>query len=323
MKAIVLISGGLDSALAVKILQAQGIEVIGFNLSTPFNKPISKTLEGSLGIRIVVEHSGSEYLTLIRNPVHGFGRNVNPCIDCHIYMLKKAKHSMKKLKADFIATGEVLGQRPMSQNRPMLDLIETKSGLKGLLLRPLSAKLLAETEIEKKLLVDRNRFFDISGRARNIQFELAKAFNLGGFSQPAGGCLLTDPSYADRVKDLLAHKELTLDNVDLLGIGRHFRISKKVKFVVGRSERENELLLNKAKFNDYIFQTISIPGPVALGRGFFDKELVLFCCRAVSCFSDNFGKKVEVEYFQNRFLKRKKIFSASPIEKSAIDKFRL
>lgn len=223
---------------------------------------------------------------------------MNPCIDCKIMMLRKAKELMEEFKAKFIVTGEVLGQRPMSQHKPALNLIERKAGLQGLILRPLSARRLAETLPEKEGWVSRDKLLDFSGRTRKPQIELAKRLNIEDYPNPAGGCLLTDPAFSKRVKDLINHRELNSDNIELLRIGRHFRIQEQTKLVVGRNENENKQLVNLAKDNDYLFEpTEEIAGPTALGRGIFDSALIGLSCNIVCRYCDlNDNKNTEILY---------------------------
>ena len=267
LKVVGLISGGLDSVLAAKVIRLQGIDVLGLAFITPFMHPQVEKMAQTLGIQIKVIDISSEYLDLIKNPSHGFGRNLNPCIDCHIFMLKKAKEYMIEYEADFIITGEVLGQRPMSQNNSALKRIEKKAGLKGLLLRPLSAQLLSPTIPEEKGWVERNRLFAFSGRSRKPQMELTRQLGLEGFSQPAGGCLLTDPGFSRRLKDLLTYqREFNLDDIQLLKLGRHFRLSGQAKLVLGRNQEENQRLIGFVRTGDLLLEPKDIPGPTGILR---------------------------------------------------------
>ncbi len=229
IKALALLSGGLDSTLATKLILQQGIEVKALNFVTPFclcgkGGCGAAEVAKELGIPIKIMIVGQEYLRILRKPKHGYGKNMNPCIDCRIFMLKKAKQQAKEMGASFIFTGEVLGERPMSQHVHALRLIEKEAGLEGKILRPLSAKLLKETEAEKKGLVSRERLLDINGRSRKRQFALAKHFMIANYPCPAGGCLLTCKEFASKLRDLFAHKtRVTLKDVSLLKVGRHFR----------------------------------------------------------------------------------------------------
>jgi len=282
VRAFALISGGLDSALAAKLIQKQGIEVIGLRFHIPFftraknnSSAPNNAFLSSLGINIQTVDISQEYLEVLMNPRYGYGSNMNPCVDCKIFMLKKAKELMPQYDAQFVVTGEVLGQRPMSQNRQMLDVISKRSGLQDLLLRPLSAKLLLETKAEKEGWVKREALLSINGRGRHEQVELAAGLGIKDYPQPAGGCLLTDPQFSLRLKDLISHNELNLSNVELLKIGRHFRISPGAKLIVGRDQNEDEELLKIAKDSDYLFfPNEELAGPTCLGRGVFDEKLI-------------------------------------------------
>jgi tRNA-specific 2-thiouridylase len=263
-KAIVLLSGGLDSVLATKLLLDQGIDVVGLYFFTPFNTPqtdfnaqISRAAQAAknFNIEFISHYLFDGYINMLRNPKYGFGKNINPCLDCHILMTKEAKKLMDKMDASFIATGEVLGQRPMSQRRDTLHIIERDSSLKGLLLRPLSAKLLPETIPEKKGIVDRDRLLDINGRSRKRQLELAEKWGIKEFSSPAGGCLLTDKNFTRRIRDLLRFKSsITKNDIELLKLGRHFRLSSNLKVIVGRNDRENREISKLALPGEILYQ---------------------------------------------------------------------
>lgn len=326
MKAIALVSGGLDSSLAAKVIAKQGIEVIGINFLIPFSPTRKlrrrfnqKEFFDNLGIKIKSVDFFGEILRMIKSPKFGLGSNLNPCIDCHIMMLKEAKKLLKKHRASFIVTGEVLGQRPMSQNRRSLELIERESGLQGLLLRPLSAKLLNETLPEKEGWVKRSELLDFSGRTRSPQFALAKELGIENYATPAGGCLLTDRGFSIRMRDLLKHnhKVINSNEIELLKFGRHFRLGKQIKLVVGRDHEENEKLIRLARNRDYVFEPKEIPGPVALARGRFDNRGKLnLACRIISRYSDcQDGKPVKIT------LKRKGLglFRASEVSCLALD----
>jgi len=189
-------------------------------------------------------YGGEDYLEIVRNPRHGYGKNMNPCIDCRIFLFAKAKKVMEEEGADFVFTGEVLGERPMSQRREAMNLIERESGLKGRVLRPLSAKLLEPTIMEREGLVDRDRLMDIKGRSRKPQLALAKRYQIDFFPCPAGGCLLTDPSFASKVKESFERGEDSMRHMTLLKVGRHFRTPSGAKIIVGRDKGENENLMN-------------------------------------------------------------------------------
>lgn len=263
--AIGLISGGLDSILAVKMIQEQNIDIIGLCFISPFfdNSPKVKKIAETFGIKLKTIAFGDDYIKMIQKPKYGYGKALNPCIDCHVYMLKKAKALMENLKAGFIFTGEVLGERPMSQNLQALKNIERESGLIGKLLRPLSAQLLEPTIAETSGIIDRTKLGKISGRSRKPQIELAKKYGITDFPQPAGGCLLTDKTFSQRLKDALRHNESSLNDLELLKVGRHFRIDN-TKIIVGRNKNENELIEKLIQKKDIIIKPIDTVGPIVL-----------------------------------------------------------
>jgi len=308
IKAISLVSGGLDSTLATKVILDQGIDVMAVNFLSPFclcNKRggcrhEAKYLADTLGIELKLIRVFDEYLKIVKHPKFGYGRNLNPCIDCRILILKKTKEFMKEIGVSFVVTGEVLGQRPMSQHRGALKLIEKETGLEGLILRPLSAKLLDETIPEKKGWVNRDKMLDYCGRSRKPQMALAKQFGLNDYPCPAGGCLLTDAGFSRRLKDLLEHSKddnLNLNDIELLKLGRHFRMGPKNKLIVGRNEEENNRLLNLAIESDFIFEPTDIKGPVAIGRGEFDSpDLFGIASQIVSRYCDiEDGRPVKID----------------------------
>jgi tRNA U34 2-thiouridine synthase MnmA/TrmU len=284
VKALALLSGGLDSSLAVKLIQEQGIEVEGVSFASPFFGPENaKEAAEELGIRLYIRDVSSEILEIIKNPRYGYGKNMNPCIDCHILMAKKAKDLTKEVKASFIVTGEVVGQRPRSQNKQILEAIAKRADIPGKLLRPLSAKLLPITDPEKRGLVNRERLLALSGKSRKPQLELARRYNLKEYGTPAGGCLLTDSIFSRRLKDLLEHNEYTLDNILLLKLGRHFRSSSGKKIIIGRNKEENKRLNALAKRGDTSFNVVDHKGPLGIVQGILDevtkKEAASLCAR--------------------------------------------
>lgn len=294
MKAVALLSGGLDSTLALKIIKDQGIDVYALTFMTPFclcDKGsgcghIAVEVCRKLNIPIKLVYLKDEYLEIIKNPKYGYGKNLNPCIDCRILMFKEAKQFMHKIDASFIITGEVLGQRPKSQTRWALKVIEKESGLEGLIVRPLSAKLFKSSLPEKEGWINRDKLLAIVGRSRKTQLELAKQLNIDIFACPAGGCLLTDPQFSKRMLDLLKSNMLDLDNVLLIKNGRYFAISADFKLVVARNQDECKKLLTLTKQGDIVLKPTNGKGPVALGRGKFTesdieraKELVKRYCK--------------------------------------------
>jgi len=323
MRALVLISGGLDSALAAKLIQNQGIELIGLYFGIPFCAGKKEALS-HLGIEIKYIDIKEKFLEVIKSPRYGFGSNMNPCIDCKILMLQEAKGLMPEFGANFIVTGEVLGQRPMSQNKPALELIEKRAGLEGLLLRPLSAKLLAQTIPEKQGWVRREGLFSFSGRTRKPQIALAKELKIMEYPNPAGGCLLTDPAFARRLKELMAHQELNMDNIELLKFGRHFRIAANTKLVVGRDEKENEEVVNKALEGDYLFfPTDELAGPTSLGRGVFDEELIKVSCAITCRYCDLNGKTTADIVYKKIPEKENSMLNTLPIEENRLRSLRI
>ncbi|MCF7916948.1 MAG: hypothetical protein K9L61_04145 [Candidatus Omnitrophica bacterium] len=293
MKAVALLSGGLDSTLAAKVIIDQDIEVVALHFMSPFCTcdqgkgcgSVSLDMANQLGIELKGQFLGKEYFSLLKNPKHGFGKNLNPCIDCRILILKKAKEFMQKNDVSFVITGEVVGQRPMSQHLKALRTIEKESGLEGLILRPLSAKVLPETLPEKKGWVDRESLLDIVGRSRKPQIEMAKFYGIKDYPCAAGGCLLTDPGFSRRLADLMEKEELDLISIELLKLGRHFRFSSDFKFIVGRNEKENQKLESLKKENDYLFQPIDQSGPTGLGRGKINQSIKELCIKIITRYS--------------------------------------
>lgn len=269
-KAVGLLSGGLDSAIACRLIQDQGIEVHVVHVEMPWGcgKPLRvRKLCKTLGAELKVIPLGDDYLKILRKPKHGFGSAFNPCVDCHIYMVQKAAAYMKEIGADFIFTGEVLGQRPMSQRRECLDWVANDAGVPGLLLRPLSAQLLPPTIPEEKGIVDRTKLLAISGRSRKEQFALVQDMGLQDFSSPGGGCLLTEKIFGARLKDVITRGCETIRETAVIGLGRYFRLNEGSFAILGRDERENEKLIAYAMPDDIILRPVLFPGPAALVRG--------------------------------------------------------
>jgi len=293
VKAIALISGGLDSTLALALVKRQGIQVKAVNFYTGFcitetqrrkggradgSMPQNEALRAAADLEVEIEYvdiSGAGYLDMLVNPKYGYGANANPCVDCRIFMMTRAREIMERDGADFVFTGEVLGQRPKSQRRDTLRAIERDSGLTGRLLRPLSAKLLEPTIPEKEGLVDRALLGDISGRSRQRQMQMADELGITDWPQPAGGCCyLTDESFARKFFDVLDAREaaggrraIEKDDVVLLSTGRHFRLSPRAKLIVGRSEVENAILERYGEGLARLAAADPVLGPVALVEG--------------------------------------------------------
>lgn len=270
MKAISLFSGGLDSQLAVVLIKEQGIEVLGLHFSTPFfgARPEIEEAARQLGIELCRLDVGQEYIPqVLLNPVYGYGKNFNPCIDCHAFMLRKAAAYMETVGASFLITGEVLGQRPMSQTRSSLNAVDKLSGCRGLVVRPLSARLLPATLPEEKGWLDRDKLMDISGRGRTRQMELAKKYGIVDYPAPAGGCLLTEQNFARRLrKSLEFNQDPQTHHLEVLKIGRHFYLQDAALLIVGRNRSENERLQGIANPDDILIKVTDRPGPLGLLR---------------------------------------------------------
>jgi tRNA U34 2-thiouridine synthase MnmA/TrmU len=342
MKALALLSGGLDSTLAIKVVLDQGIEIEAVNCFTPFCQCSGKKGCGheakratdGLGVRLKIFNISTEYIEVIKAPRHGYGKNINPCIDCRILMLRKAKEYMKETGSSFIITGEVLGQRPMSQHKAALRIIERESGLEGLILRPLSAKLFPPSIPEKEGWINRKRLLEISGRSRKPQMALAAEYGIADYPCPAGGCLLTDPGFTRRMKDLLKHCEITLNDIQLLKLGRHFRLRSQAKLIVGRNKEENETLLGLAKRDDICFRPVDVVGPIGIGRGNFDQNTITLASQIMARYSDGIsddnvspvkgldpeGVKIAIEDLASR---KKDLIIVKGISDSQLEVFRI
>lgn len=267
VRALLLLSGGLDSLLAGCLLQDQGVEIIGLTFESPFFGAARAMWEACrMNWPLVVADITEEEIRIVEKPKYGYGRNMNPCIDCHAQMVRLAGRLLKRYQASFVATGEVLGERPKSQNRQALQIVEKESGLEGYVLRPLSAKLLPETEVEKKGWVKRDLLLDIQGRSRKRQMELAQKYKLEDYATPSGGCLLTDPGFSARLKKLMSWRGwLKKEDIWLLRIGRHF-LGPDYWIVIGRNEGENRILQQLALPEDVQMTTVSKKGPQAVIR---------------------------------------------------------
>ena len=325
VKALALLSGGLDSTLAVKLLLDQGIEVEAVNFVTPFclcrrGGCGAYEVAKSLGIPLKTINLGKDYLKVVRKPKFGYGRAINPCIDCRILMFKKAKEYAEKIGATFIVTGEVLDERPMSQHKRALRIIETEAGLNGKILRPLSARLLPLTEPEVKGLVDRNRLLNIRGRSRKRQFELAKKLGLKAYACPSGGCLLTYKEFAAKLKDLFEHKKrISLKDIQLLKVGRHFRFGEN-KIIVGRNEGENMVLLKLKTKKDFFFEAQGCGSPITLLQGPKTTQAILKAAELTAYYSDQKTGIVTIKYGREKLAKQ---IAVSIPPKEEIEKLRI
>ncbi|MHA1299887.1 MAG: hypothetical protein ACTSO9_10665 [Candidatus Helarchaeota archaeon] len=325
IKALGLLSGGLDSTLAVKLMIDQGIQVEALNFASPFclcnreGRCEAVEVANKFEVPIKVINKGEEYLEIVKEPKFGRGKNMNPCIDCRIFMFRKAKEYASKTGAHFIFTGEVLNQRPMSQHLKALKLIEYETGLIGKILRPLSAKVLPITEAEKKGWVDRSKLLDIKGRSRKKQIKLAENLNLVDFHCPSGGCLLTYHEFSIKIKDLIKNKpDFTMKDIQLLKIGRHFRY-KNNKIIVGRNESENsKLKLLKLK-EDYLFEVVGVTGPISVLQGPKSPEAIKLTAKITLRYSDSISSSC-VKYGPN--LEENEI-TVDPIDNVELNYYRL
>jgi tRNA-specific 2-thiouridylase len=324
VKAVCLLSGGLDSSLALRIVRDQGVEVIAVHCKGPFGgctevrDSAASAVAAALGVRLIVVPLEEAYLDIVRSPRYGYGRNINPCIDCHIYFLKQAGQIMEREGASFVITGEVVGQRPMSQRLDTLRRIERASGLVGLILRPLSARLLDETIPEASGWVRRDGLLAIAGRSRKEQLRLAGELGLKGFSAPAGGCLLTDPQFAGRVRDLIAHGSLNLHEASLLRVGRHLRLPLGSKLVVGRNQGENDDLVSRVRAGDLILTTEDCPGPTAIVAGRAAEHELGLAASIVARYSDGkLGERVTVRATSQGF---DRVIVAAPLDRESTRK---
>lgn len=267
VRALGLCSGGLDSVLSALILRRQGIEVEWITFETPFFSS-AKALKAAdiTGIPITVKNITKEYLVMLKDPPCGYGKHMNPCMDCHALMFRIAGAIMRENGFDFLFSGEVSGQRPMSQTKASLRYVEKQSGCDGYILRPLSAARLPETIPEKEGLVNRDQLLDITGRSRKPQIKLAIEFGLEDYPSPGGGCLLTDKGYSDRLRDLFDHQDVCSEKeLYLLKYGRHLRLNKNTKIVVGRTKKDNEQIKKYYRPDmDILIKVKNFPGPTVL-----------------------------------------------------------
>ncbi len=261
-----LISGGLDSMLAARVLMDQDIHVIGISFVTPFfGSQRAQRAAAMIDMELRIMDITELHLEIVKSPKYGYGKGMNPCIDCHALMFREAGKVMEAEGADFLFSGEVLGERPMSQNRQSLMIVAKQSGYQDFIIRPLSAKLLPETLPEREGRVDRKRLLDFSGRSRKPQIELAAHYGITEYPQPAGGCLLTEPGYSRRLRELMEHSPvLDIRDIQMLGIGRHFRLDTGEKVIVGRDQDENEKLLSLKDEEDIALRVRDYPGPITI-----------------------------------------------------------
>ena len=311
VKAVLLFSGGLDSILTAYILKREGIKVAALYCHTVFftlsrKEAYNRFLRilSPLKIPLKVVDISSIHISLLKNARYGYGKNLNPCIDCKIAMFKEAAVYKNSIGADFIASGEVLGERPMSQRKDTFDIIERDAGLKGFVLRPLSAKLLKPTVVESKGFIRRGNLYGIQGRSRSSQIMLAEEFGIENFPTPSGGCLLTNPSFCRRLKDMLVHKsDFGICDCQLLKVGRHFRLSTSAKLIVSRNENENLKLKRLAREGTVSIYPLYTKGPFAVIDGKFNKQLIDKAVRVVAgyCKVNSSSLKIRVDTPEGEF----------------------
>lgn len=295
-RAVALFSGGLDSTLTILTILKQDIEVKALVFLTPFNTTIAGRLlyanndfsvSKEFGFDVQARRLTETFIDIVKNPSFGYGKNMNPCIDCRILMLREAKKVMGEIGADFIITGEVLGQRPMSQRKDTFSLIDREAGVRGHVLRPLSARLLEITIPESRGIVNREKLHDFSGRTRRPQMALAKELGLAHYSAPAGGCLLTEPHYAQRLKDLLHYQANPgVQEINMLKIGRHFRFSPACKIIVGRDKKENDILESFARDSDCLVTIEGYGSPTTIVYGEITNEALRIGASLCARYSD-------------------------------------
>lgn len=331
-KAIALLSGGLDSTLAVLTMLRQGVDITAVTFLTHFGCDITDSSSCSkdpfpaarkFGFEVKLCHLADKFIDIVKNPKYGHGKNMNPCIDCRILMLREAKDLMAMTGADFIITGEVLGQRPMSQRRDSFPVIDREAGLEGHVLRPLSARLMNPTIPEKTGLVKRDMLLGFSGRSRKPQMSLAREVGLTDYPMPAGGCLLTEPNYSYRLRELLDHKpEPSLNDLYLLRAGRHFRLSPECRAIVGRNETENQKIQSLTGEDDFLLAVEGVGSPVTLLAGKGCEDFIPMAASICARYSDaRHLASVEVAATkQGREILRLKVH---PADSAVIEAFRI
>ncbi|WP_027623651.1 DUF814 domain-containing protein [Clostridium lundense] len=298
-RALAMISGGLDSILAAKLIKEQGIEVIGICFKSHFfNEENAVKMTEQIGIPLKVVDFSKEHFSMVKHPKHGYGKNMNPCIDCHSLMLNYTGKLLQDMDADFIITGEVLNQRPMSQTKHSLDLVKKESGFSDKILRPLCAKNLTPTEMELSGLVDREKLMDISGRGRKVQMELAKSWGIKDYPSPAGGCKLTEPNYSKRLRELLNHKDNpSVKDLELLKYGRHFRILPDAKIISTRTQIEGDEVKQYLDKEDFIFFAEEFNGSMIIIVGEPTEEDIEFAAKITARYSKGKDEElVKVKY---------------------------
>jgi len=301
--------------LAASLVRAQGIDVLALFFETPFfTSQRARKSALSIDLPFKVIDITERHLKVVKNPKHGHGGNMNPCIDCHSLMIRIAGEMLEKEEANFIFTGEVLGQRPMSQNKQSLAIVASESGYGDLLLRPLSAKCLPQTFPEENKWVNRGLLLDFQGRSRKPQMEMARRLNITDYPTPAGGCLLTEKGFSRRLKDLLTFKQdPEIREIELLKLGRHFRVNSHAKLVVGRNKKENKTISSLSADTDIIITSANGPGPTVLGLGELTDPMLEMAALITAAYSDSEeGKDTPIRIKQG---KKEKILTSRSLKK--------
>jgi len=323
MRTLALLSGGLDSALAIKLVQEQGVKVTALNFTSPFIQTRLETVRRiaeNLKVNLVTLDLGMEHLKIVRNPRYGYGSQINPCVDCRILMLTRARSYAKRIHASFIVTGEVLDQRPMTQRLSVMKLIEREAGVEGVVLRPLSAKVLPETRVEREGLINREKLLGIRGKSRRIQIQLARKYGIKGYQTPSGGCLLTYKEYALKLQDLIKHRSrVTRRDLQLLKVGRHFRF-KGCKIIVGRNKEENDKLLKLKSGNDFYLTVLDYGSPITLLQGKKTRGAIVTAARLTARYSDAPNGDVKVFYGRSGL---EKFVVVKPLKAEEIEAIRV
>lgn len=330
-KAIALYSGGLDSTLAILVMQKQGVEVTAITFMNHFGCDISDKSSCSrdpfaasikFGFKVKLSHLSDKFLEIVKNPKYGHGKNMNPCLDCRVLMLKEAKVFMEMINADFLITGEVVGQRPMSQRRDCFPMIDKAADVKGLVVRPLCGKILPSTIAEDSGLIKKELMYDFNGRNRKPQMALANELGLTEYPAPAGGCLLTDPNYSYKLKDLLEHnKDPEYKDINFLKLGRQFRFSDDCKIFVGRHKEENETIMAFADPSDCMMRVEGFGSPTVVLLGNVTDKATQLAASICARYSD--AKKLpEVQVTVTNGNKNYYI-NVKPVDDMILDEYRI
>lgn len=322
-RALAMVSGGLDSILAAKLIKDQGIEVIGVCFKSYFfNESNAIKMTKQIGIELKVIDFTEEHFKMVKNPKHGRGKNMNPCIDCHAMMMTYCGRLLEELNADFIITGEVLNQRPMSQNKQALDVVRKESGFSDKILRPLCALNLNPTQMELDGLVDRNKLLKISGRSRKEQMKMAEEWGIVDYPSPAGGCKLTEPNYSHRLKLALdANKDLNRNDIELLKYGRHFISENNTKIIVTRTADEAEEIKKVLTHDDIVLLCTSHNGAMGIIHGPYAEEDIKLAGALLGRYTKGRDEdKITIKYgnYQTKFDKE---FNVKPADEELINKY--